>query len=67
MKKLTLAALFAVCTMAVVLAIPAKPGAVSYVQSDGTVITLETFGDEFMHYTLMDKTYTVVQKGSGDF
>lgn len=67
MKKLTLAALFAVCTMAAAMAIPAKPGAVSYVQSDGTVITLETFGDEFMHYTLMDNTYTVAQKGSGDF
>ena len=67
MKKITLTLLLVATSLATALAIPAKPGAVSYTQSDGTVITLETFGDEFMHYTLMDNTYTVVQNGSGDF
>ncbi|MBR3683124.1 MAG: M6 family metalloprotease domain-containing protein [Tidjanibacter sp.] len=68
MKKIILTALLAVCTLAAALAIPAKPGAVRFVQSDGSVISLETFGDEFSHYTLMDRTYTVVQKpGSTDF
>lgn len=67
MKKIILTALLAVYTLAAALAIPAKPGAFTFVQSDGTVLTLETFGDEFCHYTLMDRTYTVVQKsGSTD-
>lgn len=67
MKKITLTLLLVVTSLATALAIPAKPGAVTFTQSDGTVITLETFGDEFMHYTLMDNTYTVVQKSDRDF
>ena len=67
MKKIALTLFLVATSLATALAIPAKPGAVSYTQSDGTTITLETFGDEFLHYTLMDKTYTVVQQSDGDF
>lgn len=68
MKKLILSvASLALLSIVSALAIPAKPGAVSYRQSDGTIITIETFGDEFCHYTLVDGTYTVMQKNDGDF
>lgn len=67
MKKIILSVALVMISFASVLAIPAKPGAVKFVQSDGSIISIETFGDEFCHYTLVDGTYTVIQDGSGDF
>ena len=50
-KRLRLLITFLLATIsAVLLAVPAKPGARPYVQPDGTVITVRVYGDEFYHY-----------------
>ena len=41
-------------------AVPAKPGAFQYTQPDGSVITLERHGDEFLHWTTLSGTRRVV-------
>ncbi len=57
MKKITytlLSLLIATAAMAV----PAKPGGITYTQPDGTTLTIFQHGDEFFHYTtLADGTW----------
>lgn len=67
MKRVTLLISLAIFTIASALAIPAKRGVYTHKQSDGTVITLEVFGDEFNNFTLADGRYTIVQEESGDY
>ena len=46
-------------------AIPAFPGARTFVQPDGTTITLQTCGDEWCHWTTTADGYTVMQDERG--
>jgi immune inhibitor A len=48
-------------------AVPAKKGTFHVRQSDGTVLTLERFGDEFFHYTRTSDGFTVVQDHGGNY
>ncbi|MBO4605936.1 MAG: M6 family metalloprotease domain-containing protein [Bacteroidales bacterium] len=59
MKKIILlTAAFLIATVAS--AIPAKPGAFSYTQPDGSVVRLELHGDEFFAWTTLAGTNQVV-------
>ena len=42
-------------------AVPAKPGAFQYTQPDGSVVTLERHGDEFLRWTTLYGTQRVVE------
>lgn len=66
MKKVFILIAVLLTTMAV-LAVPAKPGLTAFVQSDGTMVHIQTLGDEFHHqYATAD--YLVVERGAdGDF
>ena len=67
MKKLTLLLAASLVAVSTALAGPAKPGIFTYTQKDGTVISLQRFGDEFHHYTLAEGEYTVKQGRDGDY
>lgn len=67
MKRTLLICLTTILTAVSAFAIPAKPGIHTRIQSDGSVVSFERFGDEFSHYTLVDGIYTVVEDGEGDF
>ena len=49
------------------MAVPAKPGFLSYTQSDGTQITVQLMGDEFFHYFVTRDGLPVDQADNGDF
>ena len=67
MKRIALLIYLTTLTLASAFAVPAKPGIMTRTQSDGTIVTIELFGDEFNHYTLADGIYTVVEDEVGDF
>lgn len=46
-------------------AVPAMPGAVKVMQPDGTYVTVELHGDEFMNYTTTADGYTVMRNEAG--
>ncbi len=48
-------------------AVPAYPKPVRVTQSDGTQITIRTYGDEYHHYTLSDEGYTLTGGPGGDY
>lgn len=48
-------------------AVPAYPKPVKVRQSDGSTITVQTFGDEFYHYTTTTDGYTVIAGDNGDY
>ena len=66
MKHLLLAAAAALIC-AVSYAIPARPGAFSYTQPDGSVIRLERHGDEFYHWTTLAGSSQAVELGEDGF
>ena len=66
LRNILLAALAALaCTAA--FAVPARPGAFSYTQPDGSVVRLERHGDEFFHWTTLAGTSQVVILGDDGF
>lgn len=67
MKKLALLVAASLVALSTALAGPAKPGIFTHTQKDGTVISLQRFGDEFHHFTLVDGQYTVKQGLDGDY
>lgn len=67
MKRIALLIYLTTLTLASAFAVPAKPGIVTRTQSDGSIVTIELFGDESYHYTLANGIYTVVEDEVGDF
>ena len=49
------------------MAVPAKPGFITYIQSDGTQITVQLKGDEFFHYFITQDGLPVDRDDSGNF
>lgn len=66
-KNLILTLLATILVAGQAFAGPARPGTFIHRQSDGSLITLQIYGDEYYHYTLMDNTYTVMQNASNDY
>ena len=66
MKKrlLSLAAAF-LLGIGLLRAIPAHPGKVAVTQPDGTTVTLQLHGDEYLHYTTTADGYTVMKDSRG--
>lgn len=56
-----------VCAQISLWAVPAKPGAFTYTQPDGTVISLERHGDEFFSWTTLAGTSQVVVMDADGF
>lgn len=54
-------------TWCATMVIPAKPGFLTYTQSDGTQITVQLMGDEFFHYFITRDGLPVDQTDNGDF
>lgn len=48
-------------------AVPADPKPARVTLSDGTQITIRTYGDEFYHYVLSDEGYTLANGKDGDY
>lgn len=48
-------------------AIPAIPHPIQVTQSDGSVITIRMYGDEFFHYTVTEDNYLITQQSNGDY
>ena len=48
-----------------VMAVPANPALYRYVQPDGTVVTLQMRGDEFLHYVTTVDGYTLKKNAHG--
>ena len=48
-------------------AVPAKPGPFQYTQPDGSVVTLERHGDEFLNWTTLYGTQRVVELDENGF
>lgn len=67
MKRYILAALAVLLICAQALAVPARPGAFSYRQPDGSVIRLELHGDEFFSWTTLAGTTQVVALSADGF
>lgn len=67
MKRTILLLLTTISVALSALAGPARVGAFTHTQSDGTQITVEMFGDEFYHYTVMDGVYTVVLEADNNY
>ena len=66
MKKL-LISLTAILLSLGAWAVPARPGAFTYTQPDGSVIRLERHGDEFFSWTTLAGTDQVVKLGADGF
>ena len=64
MKKMVFA-LVAFMAALQLMAIPARPGKLTYVQPDGTTVTLFRHGDEFGHWTTDDRGRLVRQDADG--
>lgn len=65
MKRFVLQFLLLLVSASTVWAIPAYSGYWQFVQPDGTTITLQTCGDEWLHWTTTAEGYTVVQDERG--
>lgn len=64
MKKFAIVIAFAaICAIAN--AIPASPYSATIAQPDGTTVTVQLHGDEFMHFTTTADGYTVVKDEAG--
>ncbi|MCM1005227.1 MAG: M6 family metalloprotease domain-containing protein [Prevotella sp.] len=61
----TLAALAFAGVSLPMLAVPARPGAVTHTQPDGSVVTLSLRGDEHFHYYQDEEGYIVEQQQDG--
>ena len=66
MKKV---ALFLILAFAGLMAqaIPAHREPVNITQSDGSVLTIQLVGDEFLHYTVTTDGYTVLRNSAGSY
>ncbi len=67
MKRYILSVLAVLCLGFTALAVPAKPGAFTYRQPDGSIVRLERHGDEFFNWTTLAGTTQVVAKGADGF
>ena len=66
MRKRLIAVLFVLAFAAIdMFAVPALPGKFKYTQPDGTVITLERHGDEYLHWTTDDSGNVVEKDDAG--
>ena len=66
MRRRLIAVLFVLASAAVdMFAVPALPGKFKYTQPDGTVITLERHGDEYLHWTTDDSGNVVEKDDAG--
>ncbi len=65
----TLIALVAVLSLSTLsaYAVPAYPGVIKHKQSDGTIISIRVFGDEFKNYTTTSDGYTITGGEDGDY
>ena len=66
MKKIILALAAALISIAA-FAIPAKKGAITYTQPDGSTVRIELHGDEFFHWATLAGTNTVVEMDDDGF
>lgn len=67
MKRIALSIILTTFAFAAAFAVPAKPGVIAHTQSDGTVVSIEIFGDEYNNYTVADGLYTAVTDSEGDY
>ncbi len=67
MKRIALSIILTIFAFAAAFAVPAKPGVIKHTQSDGTVVSIEIFGDEYNNYTVADGLYTAVTDSEGDY
>ena len=67
MKKFLVLASGLLLAWCAAMAVPAKPGFVTYTQSDGTQITVQLMGDEFFHYFVTQDGLPVDRDDRGDF
>ena len=67
MKKIFLSILFVFTCIAMVNAVPAKPGWRTFTQSDGKTVTLQLVGDEWSSATLTRDGLMVTRDKDGDF
>ncbi len=67
MRKLLSLALVAAMAVGVAHAVPAKRGFNNFTQSDGSTISVELQGDEFMHAFVTSDGLTVRRADNGDF
>lgn len=67
MRRLLLSLLLAFGACCATYAVPALPGYRTYIQSDGTTITVQLVGDEFFHYYLTQDGLPVDRDDNGDF
>ncbi len=66
-RFLLLFAVAFVLSIGIARAIPAHPRPVVVTQSDGTTLTIQLHGDEFLHYTTTSDGYTVLQDHRGQY
>jgi len=67
MKKILTLAVVAMMACSTAMAVPAKPGYQTYVQRDGSRITVQAMGDEFFHYFVTSDGLPVDCDDNGDF
>ena len=65
MKRLTIIAILMLLGVASMMAVPAYPKPVDVKQPDGTTVTLQLRGDEFLHFTTTTDGYTVTKRTDG--
>jgi len=64
-RKLILSLLTVLLQTGVAWSVPAHPGMLTVTQPDGTTLTLQLLGDEFLHYSTTHDGYTVLQNDDG--
>lgn len=65
--KFTVAAIFLVLATANSMAVPADPRPKTFIQPDGTAITVQIRGDERDHFYLSEDNYLLIRKGDAFF
>lgn len=67
MKRKCFVFILTVFVLLQVFAVPAHKGSVKVSQPDGSVVTLQLHGDEYLHFTTTDDGYSVVKNEQGAY
>ena len=67
MKRFLIQAIITLIVSLVAGAVPAKPGFVKVMQSDGTMLQIQTLGDEFCHSLATVDGLAIAQSADGDY
>ena len=67
MKKIFLVTLVVLAGSLSAWSVPAKRGNVKVTQLDGTMLTIQLHGDEYMHFTTTADGYTIVKAEDGNY